>query len=376
MGTGLDGDRSRSVLATARSGSRPAPAWSRGGVIELLPPEGERPDPACFHQLPPPIRLSHSDPGFPARAAAIPQAPAGLWLRSCLAPGAVADLWERASVAIVGARAASAAGCGMARMLAWDAARAGIVVVSGLARGIDAAAHEGALLAGGDSTAVLACGLQRCYPIEHAGLAADLAMRGALVSEWGGRESPLAWRFPRRNRVISALADVVVLVEGTLRSGARHTVHFALEQGREVICVPRDPVLPGAELPNRLLRDGAAPLSCAQDLLQAVRDASAARRKQGRRAAERYGAGRSEEPEGARPAALRSGATPASRRSGLEGRILGHLGRQGRLGLDGLSHALPEIATARLLSMLTGLEVAGRVRRDAKGRYLPVIGTP
>lgn len=318
-------------------------------MIGVLAPAGDNRGADRFSALAAPQWVPAHDDKFPPRLVEIPNPAPGLWMRTGLASDLLARLWSAASVAIIGARAASAAGCGMARMLAWEAARAGILVVSGLARGIDGAAHEGALLAGGQTVAVLACGLEGCYPPEHSGLGGDVAGAGALLSEWGGSEEPLPWRFPRRNRLISGLADLVVLVEGSARSGARHTVRFALEQGREVMAVPRDPLLPGSVAPNRLLRDGAAPVTGAADMLAAVRQAAAARCALGTA------------PDLPRPA--QAGA-------GLAGRLLGHLGREGRLTLELLATRVPEIAPGRLVASLTSLEVAGRIARDRQGRYL------
>ncbi|MCK4412431.1 MAG: DNA-protecting protein DprA, partial [Candidatus Eisenbacteria sp.] len=223
--------------------------------------------------------------GFPPALGQVDERLAGLWVRSGCRDAELAQrLWGSPAVAVVGARAASAAGLAFTRELSWELARAGVLLVSGLARGIDAAAHEGALLGGGVTVAVLGCGLDVCYPPEHAALAAEIACQGALLSEWPAGTPPRPSYFPRRNRLISGLSDVVVVVEGSRRSGARHTVHYALQMGREVMAVPRDPLQPGSLLPNDLLRDGAAPVTGAADVLRVLAgipraNASSARRE-------------------------------------------------------------------------------------------------
>lgn len=181
-----------------------------------------------------------------------------------------ASLLGRRAVAIVGARAASAYGRAVARRLAADLAAAGLVIVSGLARGIDAAAHEGALEAGGKTVAVLACGPEQVYPPEHRALAGRIAASGALVSELPPGTPPRAAHFPLRNRLISGLAEALVVVEARLRSGSLHTVRHALDQGIDVLAVPGPVDAPTSEGPNRLLRDGAAPALDASDVLFAL----------------------------------------------------------------------------------------------------------
>ncbi len=174
---------------------------------------------------------------------------------------------ERRAVAIVGTRHPSANGLELARGIARDLAAEGVTIVSGMALGIDGAAHRGALDAEGHTVAVLGCGIDRPHPPSHLPLSRRIAETGALVSEFpfGTPARPL--HFPRRNRIIAALARVVVIVEGSHRSGARSTVDHALALGREVVAVPRDPVHEGSALPNLLLRTGAAPVRCALDIL-------------------------------------------------------------------------------------------------------------
>lgn len=170
------------------------------------------------------------------------------------------------AVAIVGARAASAAGRALARALGRDLAAAGATVVSGLARGIDTAAHEGALQARGPTVAVLGSALDRLYPRENASLAAAIARSGALVSEFPFATEPHPSNFPRRNRVLAAWSRAVVVVEAASRSGALITARCALDEGREVLAVPGHPSHRGAEGTNQLLKDGAALVRNAADV--------------------------------------------------------------------------------------------------------------
>jgi len=170
-------------------------------------------------------------------------------------------------VSIVGSRAATTYGLAVARELAADLARAGVVVVSGLALGIDAAAHRGALDAGGRSVAVLACGIDRVYPARHRRLAAEMVGNGAIVSELPPGTAPLPQFFPLRNRLISALASAVVIVEARERSGSLITARHAANQGVDVFAVPGPIHAPTSAGPNRLLKEGAYLVSDAADIL-------------------------------------------------------------------------------------------------------------
>jgi DNA processing protein len=165
------------------------------------------------------------------------------------------EILAREMVAVVGARNASALGRKFATDIAADLGRAGLAIVSGLARGIDTAAHEGALATG--TVAVLAGGVDDIYPPENARLYARIVDTGAVVSEMPIGQKPQAKHFPRRNRIISGLARGVVVVEAAGGSGSLITADFALEQGREVFVVPGSPLDPRAKGTNRLLRDGA-----------------------------------------------------------------------------------------------------------------------
>ena len=202
---------------------------------------------------------------LPERLAAIADPPNRLYLR-----GAAAAL-DAPGVAIVGSRRATRAGRDFAHALARDLASGGLAVVSGLAYGIDAAAHRGALAASGRTVAVLGSGLDRVYPRAHAGLARDiLAADGAVVTEYPPDAGPRKHRFPERNRLISGLALGVVVVEATTRSGSLITARMAAEQGREVMAVPGPVTSPLAGGCHRLLKSGAALIEDADDVLFAI----------------------------------------------------------------------------------------------------------
>lgn len=174
---------------------------------------------------------------------------------------------ERPCVAIVGARGASAAGLALARSLARDLARVGVTIVSGLARGIDTAAHRGALDAGGTTIAVQGRGMDGIYPPENAGLAqAIVNQAGAILAECPLGAGPVAENFPRRNRIIAGLCRGTVVVEAAKRSGALITARFAMEEGRDVMAVPGHPSDERSFGPNALLRDGAVLVRDAGDI--------------------------------------------------------------------------------------------------------------
>jgi DNA processing protein len=190
--------------------------------------------------------------------------PRALFLRGAADP----DILALPAVAIVGARACSPYGAQVARMLGLELAAAGLVVVSGLARGIDGEAHRGALDAGGLTVAVLGCGIDRDYPAAHSELARRICERGLVVSEYEPGVEPAPWRFPARNRIIAGLTAVTVIVEARERSGALITADFALEDGREVFAVPGEITGTLSTGTNRLLRQGATPLTTADDVLE------------------------------------------------------------------------------------------------------------
>ena len=204
--------------------------------------------------------IAWGEPGYPERLAAIADPPPVVSLRG------EAGLPGRDAVAVVGARNASAAGQRFAQRLAADLGRAGLVVVSGLARGIDAAAHRGALETG--TVAVLAGGIDSVFPPENARLHAEIAERGALIAEQPPGMEPRARHFPRRNRIIAGLSLGTVVVEAALRSGSLLTARLALDEGRELFAVPGSPLDPRCRGCNDLIRKGEAALvESAEDVL-------------------------------------------------------------------------------------------------------------
>ncbi|MBW7849763.1 MAG: DNA-protecting protein DprA [Rhodospirillales bacterium] len=203
--------------------------------------------------------LARVEPSYPQALAVLPDAPPLISVRG------QASLLNRPAIAVVGARNASANGRRLSRDLAAALGTAGLVVVSGMARGIDTAAHEGAMATG--TVCVLAGGVDVVYPPENGPLYGAALERGALVAEMPVGTTPQASHFPRRNRVISGMAMGVVVVEATLRSGSLITARLALDQGREVFAVPGSPLDPRSSGPNNLIRQGATLVEGADDIL-------------------------------------------------------------------------------------------------------------
>lgn len=202
------------------------------------------------------------EPGYPLLLAHVDVPPPLVYVRGDL------RLLSRPAVAIVGSRDCSAAGQKIARMLSADLGAEGFVIASGLARGIDAAAHDAGLPTG--TIAVLAGGIDIVYPPEHAGLQRRIGDVGCLVTEQPPGFEPRAKDFPRRNRIISGVSHGVIIIEAARRSGTLVTARFAGEQGREVFAVPGHPLDPRAEGTNALLKDGATLVTCAADVLAAL----------------------------------------------------------------------------------------------------------
>ncbi len=210
------------------------------------------------------VAVPFGSDAYPAWLARLGDAPPLLWVQGRV------EVLGLPGVAIVGARAPSAYGLRTARELAFDLARAGVVVISGLALGVDAAAHRGALEAGGNTVAVQGCGADRIYPARHRRLAEEIAASGAVVSEFPPATPPLPPHFPLRNRTISGLARAVVVVEARPRSGSLITARHALDQGIEVLAVPGATDVATSSGPNALIRDGAAPVLESADVLRAL----------------------------------------------------------------------------------------------------------
>ena len=246
---------------------------SETGTHLIRPPRGERwrtferqfDERACLERLAAGGYrfLPRSSPDFPPLLRAVHDPPAGLFLRGVAKP----ELLARPVVAIVGARACSGYGSSVARSLGRELSAAGLVVVSGLARGIDAEAHRGTLEASGTTVAVLGCGIDRDYPAAHAELARRVAGAGLIVSEYAPGVEPAPWRFPARNRIVAGLCAATVVVEARERSGALITADLALEEGREVFAVPGEITSSLSAGTNALLKLGATPLTSAADVL-------------------------------------------------------------------------------------------------------------
>jgi DNA processing protein len=203
------------------------------------------------------------DPAYPAALRTIDDRPPVVFVRGALDTSP--------AVAVIGSRRATAYGLAAAARLAADLASAGVTIVSGLARGIDGAAHQAALDAGGRTIAVLGCGGDVIYPPEHGALAGAVAAAGALVTEFAPGTPPMRGHFPRRNRIISGLSRGVVVVEGTEDSGALVTVDYALGQGREVFAVPGSIFSRRSRAPHVLLREGAHVVERAEDVLHVLK---------------------------------------------------------------------------------------------------------
>jgi len=210
--------------------------------------------------------IASCEPAYPRALRAISDAPPVL----CVAGDPA--LFQRNAIAIVGARNASAAGRRMASDLARDLGVAGLVVVSGLARGIDGAAHAAALSSG--TIAAVAGGIDVLYPPEHRDLTEEIVQRGAVVSERPIGFKPTGKDFPRRNRIISGLSLGVIVVEAAVKSGTLITARYAAEQGRDVFSVPGSPLDPRCQGTNRLIRDGAMLIENAQDVIDSLNEAT------------------------------------------------------------------------------------------------------
>lgn len=204
------------------------------------------------------------DPTYPTRLKMIPDPPPLLYITGTLTER------DELAVAIVGARRATAAGRVMTEELSHDLAALGVTVVSGLARGVDAAAHRGALAAQGRTIAVLGCGIDQTYPPEHERLRRQIEEQGAILSEVPVGAPPHSHHFPRRNRIISGLSMGVIVTEAAINSGSLITARLAAEQGREVFAVPGFVKEDTSRGTNALIKDGAALIERAQDVIDAI----------------------------------------------------------------------------------------------------------
>ena len=311
-------------LAEARTRAHAALAAARAGGIAAVPWPDRR---------------------YPALLAAIPDPPPVLWLRGD------PDALDGPAVAVVGSRASTVYAREVGRGLGADLASRGVTVVSGLARGIDSAAHRGVLDAGGRTIAVLGSGVDVVYPPEHADLADGIVRRGLLVSELPPGTTPRPKYFPLRNRLISGLSRAVVVVEASERSGSLITARLALEQGREVMAVPGN-VLSGRNRgAHALLRDGARIVETADDVCEEL-------------GLEVPAAGAS-----AGTASAGDGRRPPETRDA----ILRHMDAGEVYGVDYLA-ARSGLDSASLLARLTDLELRGRVVRAGAGQFVRAGG--
>ena len=272
------------------------------------------------------------DEDFPGLLTRITDPPLGLFVRGRIVAGK--------TVAVVGSRKATPYGRQVARLLGEELGRAGVVVVSGMARGVDEAAHRGAIDAGGASWAVWGTGPDRVYPREHKTLAEDLAGTGALMTEYPPGTPPRRHHFPERNRILAGLSVAVVVVEAAARSGALITARLAVEEGREVLAVPGNIFSELSVGPNTLIRVGARPLLTPRDLFDAI---------------------------GHSP--------PGERDTENETGLLQIIKAGEALTADQIA-ARAEVEIATVVGELLDLELAGDLRRETDGRYSRVRGIP
>ena len=288
--------------------------------------------------------LCYGDADYPVALMDLPDAPPVLWVQGDI------SLLNKPTIAMVGARNASSLGLRMARRLAETLAEAGFVVVSGLARGIDAEAHDASL--GTGTIAVQAGGVDVIYPSENAELATKIAQQGCRISEQPMGMEPQARHFPLRNRIISGLSRAVIVVEAASRSGSLITARNALDQGRDVFAVPGHPFDARASGCNMLIRDGATLIRSAADVIEALGGARPV-------------------PTAARPAPVAQPALPGPTHrplaeiSALHTKILDRLGPS-PLAEDQLIRDLA-MPAARLATELLSLELEGRIQRQAGG---------
>jgi DNA processing protein len=288
-------------------------------------------DRAHEHRITP---VTWRDAAYPVALTTIVDPPPVLWTLG--SPSA----FEVPAVAIVGARAASPYGLSVAEQLAADLAARGLAIISGLARGVDSAAHRGALSAGGVTIGIMGSGVDVMYPPEHASLAREMQQHGAVASELVPGTPPLPQLFPLRNRIISGLSRAVVVIEAGEKSGSLITARCALEQGRDVLAVPGN-VLSGRNRgAHALLRDGAKIVESADDILEEL-------------------------------GMTRKGVVPASTTAFPEDPILACLAPGEPSDLDAIAER-SGLTTARLLPRLFELELQGAVARIGGGRFVRV----
>ena len=299
-----------------------------------------------------PRALTRAEAAYPSRLAEVPDAPATLHVR-----GRLLDA-DALAVAVVGSRRATPYGLEVAETLAADLAARGVTIVSGLARGIDSAAHRGALRVGGRTVAVLGSGVDVIYPPENRRLADEIAERGALVSQFAPGTPPLPQNFPIRNQVIAAMSLAVVVVEAAERSGSLITARLAAELGREVLAVPGRITAPESRGANRLIQDGAHVAMGWDDVVAVLPE----RWKAGV-VADRLVAGRAaaeHEPDASKRARIGAAGTQVLALLGEDPVDIDHVIERSGLGAGRVSAALLD------------LELEGRVRQIEGKRFVRV----
>ena len=351
----------RRIVARAVPGDDPVAAY-RTGIeppdARLLAAARAEIDLARRHNV---SFLTLADEAYPALLKASSDPPPLLYVRGRL------QAEDVLAIAVVGSRRATPHGIEQARRIAGGLAERGFVVVSGLARGIDAAGHRGALEAGGRTVAVLGSGLQRVYPAEHRGLAESIAERGAVISEFPLTAPPLKYHFPERNRLIAWLTWATVVVEAAADSGSLITADLAAGEGRTVYAVPGPVGEPQTVGTNRLLRQGALVCRDAGDVIEdlAPQLVETARNLAGDRAGNDFVSGCE------RPPPDRD---PARRLNPLQRQVLAAIPTTRGVELDALGRA-SRLEPGALLAVLLELELEGLIRRLPGHRFM-AVGAP
>lgn len=302
-----------------------------------------------------------TDPRYPARLKEIYDPPPLLFVRGRT------ELLERLAVAVVGTRRPTTYGTTAASRLAADLANAGLVVVSGMARGIDTAAHKAVLEAAGDTIAVFGCGVDELYPAENRKLAGEIAARGLVVSDFPMGTPPYPQNFPMRNRIIAGLSVGVLVVEGGQYSGSAITAKLAADQGREVFAVPGNITSRTSWGPNLLIKQGAKLVQDWNDVVVELRPEDRLRLVQQHHKQLNLNGKQDAESEAAVPASIDFG--PMTE---LARRLLALLKPDAPLGLDALIEALPGNSASEVIAALFELEISGLIRQLPGKMFLRV----
>ncbi len=276
--------------------------------------------------------VTWGDETYPSRLAEIVDPPLALWTRGDAS-------FEGPAIAIVGSRLATPAGVIVARQLSRDLVAAGYTIVSGMAAGVDGAAHEAALAEGGTTIAVLGCGVDIAYPSHHRRLAEAIIAAGRLVSEFPPGTSPKPWHFPLRNRIISGLSQAVIVIEASEKSGSLITARLAMEQGRDVLAVPGSVASGRYRGCHALIKDGARLVETVDDVLEEVEGISAGL------------AGRGDD------------------KAWVVSKLEAGMARGEAYSVDELA-GRTGLAVPDLLAELAQLEIAGRISRSSGGRFV------